>query len=456
MNGSETVVDARVRSVDDGSVETCGVRDRTPWLLAFLCVLIPILPWTAVPAGPLKSNGSPAKLTALLFFGLVVLGFLATRRVAKRRTLRIGVIPVLLYFFLQLVLYGVGLARLRSELADATAMRYVVILLANTGVALYAMTRVETPRQRSIVLGALAAGMTFACVVGLLQSTSGVDLRFLFKPPGFVENAEFVGFADRGGAKRVVGTSQHAIEFSVLAAVTVPLTLHFARFSPSRQVRLFSAVACFAALAAMPAAISRTGVLALGAALLVYMWGATLRRLAGALVAASVAITGYLLIFNNTAQALWKTIASSEEDPSVLERTADYAVVSETFRAHPVFGLGVGGNPWEEYGFLDNEWLQAIVQGGIVGITAMMALTGGVIFGLAAGLRSARSPRERDQMYMMAAMLVGILMSSFTFDLFTYQQATLTFFILLGLLWSTYKVQFVDPQDAVTPQGSRR
>jgi O-antigen ligase len=432
------------RSVDGGPGQFTGVRERTPWLLAFLCIWIPILPWTAVPAGPLKSNGSPAKLIALVFFALIVLGFIMIHRTAKIRAVRPGVVLILLYFFLQLLVYGVGITRIRSELADATATRYVIVLLANTGVALYAMTRVETTRQRSIVLGCLAIGLTFACAVGLLQSTAGVDLRFMFKPPGFVENTEFVGFADRGGAKRVVGTSQHAIEFSVLAAVTVPLTIHFARFAGNRRVRVLAILACGLALAAMPAAIARTGVVALAAALLVYMWSFTVRRLASGVLTASVAVTGYLMTSPTTANALWQTIVTSEEDPSVLERTADYAVVSETFRAHPVFGLGLGGNPWEEYGFLDNEWLQAIVQGGSVGVVAMMVLTGGIIFGLSAGLRRVTSPRERDQTYMLASMLVGIMVSSFTFDLFTYQQATLIFFILFGLLWSTFSIGFPD------------
>ena len=409
MKITEPVVGTPDRSVDGGPGQPTDVRERTPWLLALLCILIPTLPWTLVPAGPMKSNGSPAKLIALLFVALVVLGFVAIRRTANTRTLRPGVVLILLYFFLQLAMYGIGLTRLGSELANATKTRLVIILLANVGVALYAMTRVETARQRTIVLGCLAIGLTFACAVGLLQSITSIDLRFFFKPPGFVENTEFVAFADREGAKRIVGTSQHPIEFSVLAAMTVPLTAHFARFAANRQTRLFALLACGLALAAMPAAVSRSGVIVLMAALLVYMWSFTVRQLATAAVIGSLAAGSYLLAYSNVATALWQTIVNSEQDPSVLERTADYAVVSETFRAHPLFGLGLGANPWEEYGFLDNEWLQAIVQGGIVGIAAMMVLAGGVFFGLSAGLRRATSPRERDLTFVMASMLVGIL-----------------------------------------------
>ncbi len=57
-------------------------RERTPWLLGFLCFLIPVLPAFVVLPGPLKSNGSPALMIAVMLLGLVVLGFVMVRRTA--------------------------------------------------------------------------------------------------------------------------------------------------------------------------------------------------------------------------------------------------------------------------------------------------------------------------------------------------------------------------------------
>ena len=201
------------------------------------------------------------------------------------------------------------------------------------------------------------------------------------------------------------------------------------------------------ALLAMPAGVSRSGVVALAAALLVYMWTFNLRQLGVALVAGAVALLIEFGVAPGTIQALWKTITNSEEDASVTARIADYAEVSRTFHDHPVFGLGLGGSPPSEYGFLDNEWLQALVQGGSVGLAAMVMLAGGGIFGVAAALRGATTRRERDQAYTMGAMLIGILSSSFTFDLFSFQQVTLVFFILFGLLWSNFTISSPASQD---------
>jgi O-antigen ligase len=352
------------------------------------------------------------------------------------------------YFLTLLTVYGVGVSHKDSALVEASKTRALILVVAYVGVALYALTRVETARQRSVVLGCLAVGLTYNCVVGLLQASTPIDLHLLLQPPGFVINTSDMGrgaslsLVERFGAKRAFGTAGHPIEFSVLAAITVPLTIHFARYAANRRVRLLATMAATVALLAVPAGVSRGGVVALAAALLVYMWTFNLRQLG---VAVAIGAVGLLIEFGvspGTGPALWKTITNSQQDGSVLERIADYATVSRTFHDHPVFGLGLGGSLPSEYGFLDNEWLQAVVTGGSVGAAAMIVLASGGIFGVAAVLRDATTRRERDQAYAMGAMLIGILASSFTFDLFSYQQVTMLFFILFGLLWSNFTISY--------------
>ena len=172
----------------------------------------------------------------------------------------------------------------------------------------------------------------------------------------------------RGGVKRVVGTSPHPIEFSILSAVAVPLAIYFAHKATGWQVRLAAVLLCGLALVSMPGAVSRTGVIALGVALLVYMWHFKVREIVGALVVGTVVLVGYIVFAAGIAIALWGSITGAAEDDSIHDRIADYAQVSRTFQDHPLFGLGLGGAPVSVYGLLDNEWLQAIVQGGIVGV----------------------------------------------------------------------------------------
>jgi O-antigen ligase len=441
---------ARHKDSFASSIRPTEQRERTPWLLAFFCLLIPALPTVVVVAGPLKGNGSPARAIAVMFFGLAVLGFILIRRTATTRTPRPGVAFILLFFLLELVVYGVGVTHADRPDIEASNTRGLITVIAYTGVTLYVMTRIETTRQRTVLLGCLAIGLTFACVVALLQRTA-IDLRYIFQPPGFVINADWVAFYERFGARRVWGTATHPLEFSVLAAATVPLTIHFARYAANRQVRWLAMLACGVAASALPAAVSRSGIVALAAALLVYMWNFKLREIAVGIVAATAAVVGYISAFPASAIAMWQTLINSDQDTSITGRTEDYAVVGDAFRANPVFGLGLGTSLSSRGSdaFLDNEWLQAIVQGGIVGVTAMIVLVGGGIFGVSAALRSASTPRERDQAYMIGSVFIAIMASSFTLDLFYCQQASLILFISLGLLWSKFKVSLPEAGTAL-------
>lgn len=423
--------------------------ERTPWLLGFLCFLIPALPTYVVLPGPLKSNGSPARMIAVLFFGLVILGFVMVRRSGHARRISPGALILLAYFALWLTTYGValhGFDYTPGWTSTASSMtRALIALTANVGVALYVITRVKTVRQRHFVLGCLTVGLAFAALVGILQTAANVDIRYLFQPPGFVLNTDELALTERAGVARALGTSAHAIEYSVLATVLLPLAIYFARNAATRNARILSACACVLAVVAMPTGISRTGVIALGAALLVLMLAHTVRHIVTGIVIGALAAGAYVVTFPNIANALWVTIVNSEQDPSVLGRTADYAEVSETFRAHPVFGLGLGASPPDVYGYLDNEWLQAIVQGGLVGIVAMLLLMGGGIFGIAAALRRATTRSERDLAYTLGASFAAIMVSSFTFDVLGFQQAALLLFVVFGMLWSTFRVSSPGP-----------
>ena len=77
-------------------------------------------------------------------------------------------------------------------------------------------------------------------------------------------------------------------------------------------------------------------------------------------------------------------------------------------------------------------------------------LAGGGIFGVSAALRTASTPRERDQAYMIGSIFVAIVASSFTFDLGAFQQTILILYIIFGLLWSNFTVSL--PRARTTPR----
>lgn len=419
---------------------------RAPWLLGLLCFVVPALPAYVVLAGPLKGNGAPSRVIALIMFGLVVLGFVAVRRSPHRRRINPGVLILLVYLLLWLAAYGAGTMNTDNYTIATNRTRALIALVCHVGVGLYVIGRVRTPRDYRIVLGSLLAGLAFACLVGFLQGVSTVDLRYLFQPPGFVLNTDDLGLTERAGASRVRGTSQHPIEFSVLAAITIPLALYFVRHSATRNARVFAGVACVLGLLALPASISRTGVIAVAAAMAFFMLAFTVRHIAVAVAAAALAVGAYIATLPQITNALWSTITGSAEDNSIEGRTNDYVAVAELLRERPFFGVGLGGSEPTVFGYLDNEWMQAVVQGGLVGLTAMTLLMAGAVFGIAAALRRATTSEERTRSYMLGAMAIAILASSFTFDLFAFEQAAAIFFIVFALLWAPFTIP-ADPAD---------
>ena len=157
----------------DPSGSVSADDEQPPWLLRILCFLIPALPSAVILPGALKGNGAPARMIALIMFGLVVLSFVMVRRTAATRQVNPGAVIVLIHFLLLLTTYGVGLLHHDSYEVATGRTRVLLALVAHVGVALYVLARIRTRQQRDIVLGWLAAGLTFACLVGFLQGVSG-------------------------------------------------------------------------------------------------------------------------------------------------------------------------------------------------------------------------------------------------------------------------------------------
>lgn len=412
-------------------------RESVPWLAAATCFIVPVIPTISVLPGPLRGHGSPARILAYLCLVLVVVGFFKAKKKSARALPNAGALIMLGFLFLQLLTFAMGMLEVGSSVVESSKTRTALVTLADAGIALYIIGSVHTFRQRSIVLGSLVSGLAFACAVGILQGLTPLDLRFAFVPPGFVENLEASGLAVRGATIRVLGTSDHAIEFAVVAAATVPLALHFARFAATPIRRQLSTIGCVLAFMSVPLAVSRTGVVTLIAAMVFYAFAMRLRFLGNAAVVGLAILLFYKIIYPGPLNSLISTITGSGSDDSILTRTEDYEAVQEQFKRDPLFGLGLGGYPPTEFRYLDNQWLQAVVQGGLVGLGAMMLLSLGGVAAINSGLRHSKTERDRDQTYALGAALIGVLASSFTFDLFTFQQATFIFFILFGLLWVT-------------------
>jgi O-antigen ligase len=277
--------------------------------------------------------------------------------------------------------------------------------------------------------------------------------RYLKLPPVLTFERDLIGFQTRGsgGLVRVAGTAGHYIEFSVLMVIGLVIAIHYARFSADRRSRQIYAVLAIIQAGVIPISLSRTGVLALAAAvlLLALVWPlrTTFSVLAiGFLLAALIQVGKPGLLA--TLRAL---LLAGGRDPSVQGRLEDYRFVTPFIRNRPWFGRGVGTWLPESYQLLDNQWLVALVSTGIVGVVglALFFLAGVVV--AARVRRFAGTERDRDLAGVLAVTVIVTAASAFTFDALYFSTYLLTVHLLLGLvgaLWRVTRAERINQSEA--------
>ena len=368
-----------------------------------------------------------------------------------------GVI-IAVYFLLYLIVWGVGVAHTTSPLIDQNRTIQLFLNVEYCTVALYAIQRITSERQRRQLFAILTFGITVSAVMAIFEHWTTIDLRLMFEPPGFTSVGVNRGisaavidkdFYDiRYGVKRSWGTSSHPIEFSVLVAGFLPIALHFARFSESSVARRLATLSTVILLFALPTGVSRSGMVALAAAFLVYAWSFSFRQWVGGLVLIAAIVGVQAMIAPDTMQALWKAITIQDE--SVTVRITRSTAIVESFRSSPIFGIGPaevpkslqlhGLNGLVTSGAVDNEWFGTLASGGIIGITGLTVLMGGGIFGISAARRAATSRRDKDLALAAGGLVVALVATSSTFDMLGFGQATWTYFLAFGALWSAYSI----------------
>ncbi|MGC4961693.1 O-antigen ligase family protein [Gordonia sp. DT101] len=436
--------------------ELVPVRDQQPRdmrlpfaLMAFGFVLF-ALPSEAVLPGPLRGNGSPARLLGLLMFACVALSLcsparrasnqLLSRRTRAQPLILVGVMILAVYLMIQCVLFTQG-DKSATVPADIVAaeIRSLLGSVAFVGLSLFIITTVRTRRAIDLVLLSILAGAAISVCIGLLQGLMNVDYRDFLVPPGFVETRQ-VGLAIREGFTRVTGTAAHPIEFSVLVSALLPIALHYTRFGATSRIRLFTGCVSVLLLVAVPASVSRSAIVTLGVVALIYMIAQPLKVIFASVAAVGVITAVYYVAAPDLFAAVKNLFTGAAKDPSITTRLDDYKYVGDMFRLKPWLGHGLGSTVPEHTRYLDNQWLQVLVMGGVVGAVALILLIVGGVVGITGALRETRTPGDRDLVFALAASFGAIVVSTTVFDLFSFQQAVLLIFLLYGLFWSLVAV----------------
>lgn len=412
---------------------------------------------------PLAAIGRPTVVLSICLFIWWSLTRLHPRLATRGRQPMRWVIAA--YLAVLAASYVAGQARGLPPLEVNGADRAMLMAVGGAGLLLTVADGVLTRERIDRVLRWLCWCCGFMALVALGQFAAHRDFTVHLKlPPVLVFQRDVVGFDDRGGAGlfRVAGTAGHYIEFSVLMVIGLLASIHFARFSAERRDRqLFTTLAVLQA-GVIPISLSRTGVLALAAAILLLALAWPLRTTLNVLVVGVFLAATIQVARPGLLQTLRALLVAGEQDPSVRGRTEDYAYVAPFIAERPWFGRGVGTWLPELYQLLDNQWLLTLVTTGWVGVAGLCVLFGGGVVIAGRVRRHASGARDRDLALVLAVAVGVAAATAFTFDSLYFSTYFITVHLLLGLvgaLWRVTRAERInnggDPRTAAGPASAR-
>jgi O-antigen ligase len=414
--------------------------------LAVYCVLLFAIPAQLIVPG-MGANGSPASVVALLGFGWWAIATLVPGEKEFRtwNPVRFG---LAVYLAVVLLCWALGKMRPLTPLESSTSDRALMAVCGLAGIALVTMDGLRSLTDVRRVVN-LVIGCSMVMVgVGLVQFFFGYDLARSVRIPGLQYNAQIAEIQTRSIFNRPRGTSLHPIEYGVVAAALLPLA--YWRASALRTKRALLPVAALF-LGAM-VSISRSAVLSFAVVGVVLLVGTTWKQrfVLVASTVAGVVVAGTLV--NGLVGTIKSLFTGAEHDPSVQARLERFPDVVKLVSEYPWLGRGFGTYTPEDYFLLDNEIQKTAIESGLIGVAALVLF---IVFVCTVAWR-ARGTDELSRLFgiALAASILGIFISTYTFDAFYYKILMGVVYLCIGLVGAFWRLTAADRVQNALPDWS--
>ena len=431
-------------------------------LLSIMFFLLYLIPANLVLPIGLAEIGRPAMVVGLLMWSWWVLGRLGAGLVlVGRQPMRWAVLALLLT---ALISYANGQLRGMTVTEANGADRGMIGIAVFAGVILVTADGIRTWDRIRVIVKVFVWCAVYAGVIGLLQSILRLDLTQYLRFPGLQFAGVELGADQRGAGLRVASVTFHYIEFSTVMAMALPFAFHLARFSATMKERRRYVAATVVIAMAVPIAISRTGIVAVGvvACVLFPLWKWRMRfNVAGA---ALVLVGGLAVVKPGLIGTITNLFSGAGQDSSVTARTDRYGLVGYYFAQHPWLGRGIGTWIPPQYQILDNMWLTWALTTGWLGVAVLSGLHVTALVMAATAMRNARTSEDRHLCGILVAMQLVALVVAATFDSmsFTTYSTTLAFTIgCAGAVWRLthpereVRTSAIRPDTALAAEGNR-
>ncbi|SOD75206.1 O-antigen ligase [Jatrophihabitans sp. GAS493] len=356
------------------------LRDRIRdfgWAPFTVCVSIVLLlvmrqsftvPYTGV-------GQSPAQLLILVTGGLWVL----TRLAGQRSGVRLGAIGIAVFaqFMAALIAFTAGAYALLTPSQVAASQRALITTCSLTAFLLFVVMSLRTTRQIEIALRCVLAAAAVSGIYALGYVVTGTDLGALVRLPGLKVNEAATAYenARRAGLARPRGAAGHPLELGALMTVVIPIGLGVCFAAQRRGTRVWPwSLATAIVAAAAAASLSRSAVIGTAAALLVMVPRWPVRRAVTLLAGLGIASVGAYLLGSKVLSAIVTLFVTGSQDGSLESRGYGRFYVYYAVGDHIWVGQGLGTYNVPIQPVLDNQYLDQLMETGVIGLTAFAGL----------------------------------------------------------------------------------
>ncbi len=398
--------------------------DAVTALTVYLIFLL-LIPSDLVVPG-LGNLGAPA-----ILWGFVCLLWWTWHSLTRReRFSRWSPVEVAVIVLFAAVLLSYIFAMLRPIPGDEVlpADRGLLRMLSFLGVTLVAATGIPNFARLFALLRRFAGITGVVAFLGIIEFALATPITRMLTIPGLVSSG-YIGTEVRGGYLRPSATAIHPLEYATMLSVAFPVALILAMRTRGKSRYLMLASAGAIGLALVLAG-SRSAILGLvvGVIPLVLVLGARERILAA--TGGALTVVAIYVLVPGMLGTLRYMFATAGEDSSIISRTESFGVFELMLPVSPWVGRGLG-TFLPSYRIFDNQLLNLVLELGIIGTVAFLALYGCAIW-CALTCRTAPPIIAGAAIALAASCVVAVMLSAF-FDSFSFPKAFGVLALLPGL-----------------------
>lgn len=433
--GADPAVALRRAAADDWPY----TRRALPWILAGFLALLWLVPINGSVLRvhlPIEATIDRVALIAVAFLWIVLGG--DRRRAGRRPAWFLGAVGTFIALaFVSLLVNAPRVVRL-GELD--LAQKKLALLLAFGLFAWFAISAMRPSELRAFSV--LTVWLASLCALGVIvERRTGFNVfyevsRTILHPIATVAATPTMIHPDptKFDRPQIVGPTEHGLAVTTMLSMALPFAIVGLMDARNLTRKAAYAAAATLILAAALSTERKTGVVVPAVVLLflaIYRTRDLLRLWPLALVLAAaihVAAPGALGTINELGGGTLQTDSS-------IGRTSDYVAITPDFVTRPLLGFGFGSldvaKP-DTYRILDNEYLGQLLQVGLIGAAAYLAVIAAAIALAHRAIRSG-DPQRAGPALAAGAAAAGYAVASALFDVLSFPQTPYVF-LFMGAL----------------------